>query len=254
MKCYIAINKDIFCRVRFLFLYMPDIMNLKCVYFTLFLYLAYSQTIVSNLFIDHTVIRTRKAGLRRENMFQRTRAYADDYERIGSTVRYKGKHYRFTMEQPALNRRKTAYVLSLALAVALFVAIGFSGSPALGGGGQPTPAYVVLPYVVLMLPLGLGLARAVLLAFKTRPMEFAEYDKNLVQQKGILLTALILCGVVLLGLLLYLFIGAADAGSQWLAILETVACAGCIFLAFLQYHALFGSISIDEATRVRYDV
>lgn len=187
-------------------------------------------------------------------MFQRTRAYADDYERIGSTVRYKGKHYRFTMEQPALNRHKAAYALSLVFAVALFVAIGFSGSPALGGGGLPTPAYVVLPYVAWMLPLGLGLARAALLVFKTQPMEFAEYDKNLVQQKGILIAAEIISGVVLLGFLLYRFFGKADAGNQWLAILETAVCAGCIFLAIRQHHTLFGSIAIDEAKSVRYDI
>ena len=103
-------------------------------------------------------------------MFQRTRDYAKDYERIGSTVRYKGKYYHLTLEQPAQNRRKAAYVVSLALALALFIAIGFSGSPALGAqggaGGGATPLYVVLPYVILLLPLGMGLARAVLLAVK----------------------------------------------------------------------------------------
>lgn len=187
-------------------------------------------------------------------MFQRTRAYADDYERIGSTVRYKGKHYRFTLGQPALNQRKAIYALSLLFALALFVAVGFSGSPALGGGGMPTPAYVVLPYVGLMLPLGLGLARAALLVFQNRPLEFAEYDKNLVQQKGILLTALVLCGLLLLGLLVFLLFGGADNGRQWLAILESALCGGCIFLAFRQCHALFGAIAIDEAKRVRYDI
>ena len=187
-------------------------------------------------------------------MFQRTRAYADDYERIGSTVRYKGKHYRFTLEQPALNRRKVVYVLSLLIALLLFVAVGFSGSRALGGGGLPTPAYVVLPYVVLLLPLGLGFARALLLVIRTRALEFAEYDKNLVQQKGILLSALVLCGVLLLGLFVFLFIGNADKTGQWLAIAETTLCGGCIFIAFRQYHALFGAITIDEAKSVRYDI
>jgi hypothetical protein len=46
-------------------------------------------------------------------MIQRTRDYAKGYERIGSTVRQKGKCYRFAIEQPALNRRTVLLVLLL---------------------------------------------------------------------------------------------------------------------------------------------
>ena len=187
-------------------------------------------------------------------MFQRTRAYADDYERIGSTVRYKGKHYHLTMEQPALNRRKALYVLLLLIALALFVAVGFSGSPARGAGGGTTPIYVVLPYVLLLLPLVLGLSRAVLLAFHSRPLEYAEYDKYLIQQKAVLLAALVLNGILLLGMLAYLLLGQSKLSTQWIALAEAAACAACIFLAFRQYHALFGAVALDEPTSVRYDI
>ncbi len=187
-------------------------------------------------------------------MFQRTRNYAKDYERIGSTVRYKGKHYHLTMEQPALNRRKALYVLLLLLALALFVAVGFSGSPALGAGGGTTAIYVVLPYVLLLLPLGLGLARAALLAFKSRPLEYADYDKYLIQQKGVLLSALIACCVLLLGMVAFLLFGGADAAGQWTALIETGFCAICIFFAYRQYDALLGCIAIDEPASVRYDI
>ena len=187
-------------------------------------------------------------------MFQRTRNYAKDYERIGSTVRYKGKHYHLTMEQPALNRRKALYVLLLLIALALFVAVGFSGSPALGAGGGTTPIYVVLPYVLLLLPLGLGLSRAVLLAFHSRPLEYAEYDKYLIQQKAVLLAALVLNGILFLGESAFLLFGGADAAGQWTALAETGFCAICIFFAFRQYNALLGCIFIDEPVSVRYDI
>ena len=187
-------------------------------------------------------------------MFQRTRDYAKDYERIGSTVRYKGKHYRFILEQPALNRRKALYALLLLSALALYVAVGFSGSAALGAGGGSTPVYVLLPYVALLLPLGLGLARAVLLAVKSRPLEYAEYDKYLVQQKGVLLTALILSCALLLGMIAFLLFGKASLEGQWTALTETALCAVCILLAFRQYHALFGCVAIDEPNSVRYNV
>jgi hypothetical protein len=187
-------------------------------------------------------------------MFQRTRDYAKDYEQIGSTVRYIGKHYRLTLEQPAQNRRKAAYVFSLIAAFVLFVAVGFSGSPALGAGGGATPMYVVLPYVVLLLPLGLGLARAVLLAAKSKPLEHAEFDKYMVQQKGVLLGSLVVCGLLILGELVFLFFGGAGLSGQWLVIGESALLCTCIFLAFRQYHALFTSVAIDEGKSVRYDI
>ena len=187
-------------------------------------------------------------------MFQRTRDYAKDYERIGSTVHYKGKRYRFEMEQPALNRRKAVYALSLFAALVLFAVIGFSDSAALGAGGGPSPVYVLIPYVGLLLPLGLSFARALLLVFKSRPMEYAEYDKNLVQQKGVLLSALFLSGILLLGMLAFLLFGQSNFSAQWIAIAETALCAACIFFAYQQYHALSKSVSIDEPSSVRYDI
>lgn len=187
-------------------------------------------------------------------MFQRTRDYAKDYEKIGSTVRYKGKHYRFTIEQPALSWRKAAYVLSLLFALLLFAASGVSDSPALGAGGGVGAIYVLLPYVILLLPLGLGFARALLAALKSAPMEYAEYDKYMVQQKAVLLFGLALSLILLIGELLFLFFSGQEIAPQWLAIAETALCAACIFTAFRQYHALFEAIAIDEAKSVRYDI
>ncbi|MEN6636796.1 MAG: hypothetical protein ABFC56_13160 [Clostridiaceae bacterium] len=187
-------------------------------------------------------------------MFQRTRDYAKDYEKIGSTLHYKGKHYRFEIEQPALNIRKVVYALGLVAALVFYILIGFSDSAALGAGGGPAPAYVLLPYVLLLLPLGLGVARALLLVFKSRPLEYAEYDKYLAQQKGVLVSALVVAGILLLGMIIFLFIRQADQTAQMVALGEAALCAACIFLAFRQYHALLGSIAIDEPSSVRYDI
>ncbi|MEA4915738.1 MAG: hypothetical protein VB061_14320 [Christensenella sp.] len=187
-------------------------------------------------------------------MFQRTRDYAKDYERIGSTVHYKGKHYRIQIEQPALNRRKAVYVLCLFAALILYVLIGFSDSSALGAGGGPSPIYVLIPYVGLLLPLGLSFARALLLVFKSRPLEYAEHDKYLVQQKGMLLSALIVNGVLLIGMIVFLILHADNRAAQVLALAESALCASCIFFAFRQYHALSEAVSIDEPNSVRYDM
>ena len=187
-------------------------------------------------------------------MFQRTRDYAKDYEKIGSAVHYKGKLYRFTIEQPALNWRKAAFVLSLLVALGLFALIGLSDAPALGAGGHASAIYVILPYVLLLLPLGLGLARALLLAIKTAPLEYAEYDKYMLQQKPVLLGALILSLILLAGELAFLLFGEAETAAQFASLVETALCAACIFTAYRQYHALFEAIAIDEVKSVRYDI
>lgn len=187
-------------------------------------------------------------------MFQRTRDYAKDYEKIGKKVTYKGIYYHFTIEQPRLIRTKIVYLLSLIAALALYVAIGFSGSVALGGGGTQTALYVILPYVGLLLPLGLATARALLLVLKSTALEFAEYDKYLVQQKGMILIALILGGCVFVALVIFLLLSGTDTSGQIAAIVESLFCTGCIFLAFRQYHALLGCVTIDETNSVRYDI
>ncbi len=186
-------------------------------------------------------------------MFKRTRDYAKDYERDGKSVRYTGKVYLLNLPKPQLNLKKSIYLISLFAAVALYVALGFSGSAALGGGGTPAAVYVVLPYVGLLLPLGLGLARAVLLVLHSKSLEFAEYDKYLVQQKGVFIGMLALSGCLSIGLLVYLFADVKSIRSDILVFAESLVCAGCILCAFFQYHAIFDSVLIDENNSVRYD-
>lgn len=187
-------------------------------------------------------------------MFQRTRDYAKDYERVGKTVQYKGKHYRFDMERLLLNRRKAAYLTLLAAALGAYLAIGLSGAASLGAVGKPAAIYVVLPYILLLLPLGLGIGRAFLLILKTQPLEYAEYDKYLVQQRGVFIAALVLCGCLAAGSLAFLLFGVGQGMRELVVFAESLLCGACIFGAFLQYHTLFNCIAIDEPSGVRYDI
>lgn len=187
-------------------------------------------------------------------MFQRTRDYAKDYERVGKTIRYKGKHYRFDMERRLLIRRKTAYLASLAAALGAFLAIGLSGASSLGAVGKPAALYVALPYILLLFPLGLAIGRAFLLTIKKKPLEYAEYDKYLVQQKGVLLSALVLCGCLAAGSLAFLLFGGRRQPGDIVVFAASLLCGGCILAAFSQHHALFNCIAIDELSRDRYDI
>ena len=170
-----------------------------------------------------------------------------------SPVRYTGKLYSFSLPKQELNRHKTAYLISLAAAAGLYIALGLSRSAALGGPANPAAFYVVLPYVGLLLPLGLGIGRALLLTIKTKPLEYAEYDKYLVQQRGVFIAMLVLGGCLALGLLASLFLRAGNGVREIIAFAISLLCTGCIFAAFSQYHALYNSIIIDETTGGRYD-
>jgi len=192
-----------------------------------------------------------------ERMLQHTRNYAKDYERTGKKgeVRYIGRHYRFSLEAAGLKRIKICYALLLFAALGLYAAVGVSGSAAFGGAGTPAAFYVALPYVALLLPLGLAFARMLLLVFLSRPLEYAEYDKYLVRQKGVFFFALALSGVLTVGLAVFLLFGRqAEKAREWAAFLASAFCFGCIFFAFRQYHALIQSIIIDEPSGVRYDI
>ncbi len=187
-------------------------------------------------------------------MFKRTRDYAKDYTHDGKSVCYTGKHYRLAMPRPELNRRKAAYLLLLICSAGLYLSVGLSGAASLGGAGEPAAFYVVLPYVVLLLPLGLAFVRALLLTVKNKPLEYAEYDKYLVRQKGALIAALILCGCLILGNAAFLFFAAARGRGEAAALAESFLCGLCIFGALSQFHTLFACVAIDENGGVRYDI
>lgn len=177
-------------------------------------------------------------------MLQRTRNYAKDYIQSSDNgaLQYVGKHYCFSLGEPALSRVKRLHAQMLLAAAALYIGIGLLDSVAFGGGGAPAAVSVVLPYVGLLFPLGLACGRAALLAKTQRPLEFAEYDRYLLRQKGVLIVALALAGCLVLGLAALLLILALRAKTDLLRDMGSLAaaalCWGCIYIAYKQYAIL----------------
>ena len=187
-------------------------------------------------------------------MLKRTRNYARDYIQSSDNgaVQYAGKHYCFALEESMLRCMKRRYALLLFAAAVLYIAIGLLGSVAFGGAGVPAAISVVLPYVGLLLPLGIACGRAAMLAKTRRPLEFAEYDRYLVQQKGVLIGALALAGCLVLGLAALLFILAlrAKAGlaRELVSLALAALCWGSIFAAFKQHTILEKSVLPSDFT------
>ena len=187
-------------------------------------------------------------------MLQRTRNYARDYIQSSDNgaLQYVGKHYCFSLGESALNRVKRLHAQMLLAAAALYLSVGLLGSVGFGGEGMPAAAYIVLPYVGLLFPLGLACGRAALLAKTQCPLEFAEYDRYLLRQKGVLIVALALAGCLVLGLAALLLILALRNKTGLMRELASLAaaalCWGCIDIAYQQCAILAKNVLSSDFT------
>ncbi len=146
-------------------------------------------------------------------MFKRTRDYAKDYDvvekegkrpgKVKKEVVYKGKYYSFRLTDAERLKMKGAYGVLMLLLISLYGFMGLTGSAALGAGGAQAAFYVLLPYVITLLPLGMCVAKTFMLIFGPEKMEYGQYDKNVVMLKSYSIFLAVSIGVTLVGEIIY---------------------------------------------------
>ncbi|MEG1548353.1 MAG: hypothetical protein RR232_05960 [Clostridia bacterium] len=146
-------------------------------------------------------------------MRKKTRDYANDYKIVSETAKngktkkhtvYTGKYYRYDMPKENLRALKLIYAVCAIGFVALYLAMGFSGSLSLGGDGESATAYVVLPYVILLLPVAMCAAKVAGIICTRGDFEFAQYDKyvlGLRKYSVVLTVSAVACAV---GIVIYI--------------------------------------------------
>lgn len=149
-------------------------------------------------------------------MFKRTRDYAKDYQivekegnkpgKVKKEVVYKGKYYSFNLTDSERLKMKGAYGALMLLAISLYGFMGLTGTGALGAGGAQAAFYVLLPYVIALLPLGMCVAKTIMLIFGPEKMEYGQYDKNVVMLKSYSIFLAVCGGVTLAGEIVYTFV------------------------------------------------
>ena len=111
---------------------------------------------------------------------------------------------------------------------------------------MPPAVYVALPYVLLLLPVGLSLGRGAVLIALQKPLERAAYDRYLLRQKDVLLAALVCALALALGLCLFLAFGSYDKILVELPALAAAALfAVCAFCLLRLHDKLLESAKFD---------
>ncbi len=146
-------------------------------------------------------------------MFKRTRDYAKDYDvvekegkkpgKVKKEVVYRGKYFSFKLSDGERLKMKGAYGALMLLSISVFGFMGLTGTGALGAGGTQAAFYVLLPYVITLLPLGMCVAKTVLLIFGPEKMEYGQYDKNVVMLKSYSIFLAASAGATLIGEIIY---------------------------------------------------
>lgn len=154
-------------------------------------------------------------------MFKRTRDYAKDYDvvekegrkpgKVRKEVVYRGRYFSFNLTYNERIRMKGAYGAAMLILMSVYGIMGVTGAQSLGANGAQASFYVLLPYVVALLPLGMCVAKTALLIFGPEKMEYAQYDKYVVMLKSYTVFMTISGCVILLGQIIYIM---AEGGGS----------------------------------------
>ncbi len=165
-------------------------------------------------------------------MSRSQRKYAEDYRttteldargrRVDRAV-YSGVRY-YPQDEKQFKRVKPAYAAAGILAVALYVLAGLCEASSLGGVQTPC-AYVALPYVVLLFPTGMMMARALTFAMTGSGMERIRYDRCVRGLRGYTLAYTVLAALTAIGAAVWTFINSAATGDWLLIAISAVMAA-----------------------------
>jgi hypothetical protein len=169
------------------------------------------------------------------------RKYSGDYELQDGKGRktvavYRGDYWRCVLADEEYHTALRKMLALLAGISLLYIAMGVLPTGAIGSSGAAAP-YVLLPFIALLLPIGMSWGKTVLLSRARRELERREYDQWVVRLHGYS-TAMLACAAGTgAGGLLYTFLhwGAEHAVQDALFTLAAcIICGLCIWFVHIQ--------------------
>ncbi|MEA5040753.1 MAG: hypothetical protein VB086_13095 [Clostridiaceae bacterium] len=176
--------------------------------------------------------------------------YKDDYELQdaphlnGKGTRtvavYKGGYWRYELSDREYRRFLWRMVLLLVGMTGLYAAMAILPAGPLGSSGPAAP-YVLLPYAMLLFPLGMCWGKVLSLAFAGRELQRREYEQWVVRRRQYTVALLLCAAAAGAGGLVYT-VANRDAEkivqNVWFVLLAALMTALCWIFLLLQDHAV----------------
>ncbi len=149
------------------------------------------------------------------------------------TVTYKGPYYQFQVESETYKRMKLVYAAFAAVTLISYVLAALLGASSMGAGGAPA-FYVVLPFVLLLLPLGMCAGKIFMFLPLKERLTFPQHDKYVTALKTYGMLYLIFSVLLLIGQLVYLAFFPANTHDFLFAALAVVLAGAGVFFRWFQ--------------------
>ncbi len=144
---------------------------------------------------------------------------------------YRGPSYCYDVDEATFRRIKLAYAAFAVGGAALYAWAALLGASSIGSA----PAfYVVLPFVLLLLPLGMCAGKMVLFLFLSRKLEFPQYDRYVRRLHTWIVLCFAFSAATLLGQLVYLVLGNGGGRDALFAAAAALLAAAAALVLRLQ--------------------
>lgn len=182
------------------------------------------------------------------------RKYSGDYELqdvpgkngkgIKTTAVYRGDYWQCTLADADYRAALRRMLMLLSGISLLYIAMGLLPTGAVGSSGAAAP-YVLLPYIAMLLPIGMSWGKTVLLFHAKRKLERREYDQWVVRLRGYSRALLVCAAAAGAGDLLYtlLHLKVEHVLSDVLfALASFIICGFCIGFVHIQNRCQWGKL------------
>jgi amino acid transporter len=153
---------------------------------------------------------------------------------------YKGDYYSTDMPDEELKKYKTAFIMTSALNVVLFVVMGLLNNDA------SRQLYVALPYVALLLPAAFMLTGAVYFYRSGVRLTRYDYDKSFVRIKAHATASLYISAACVIGDIAAVLTGKTDTLDKELLFMAMGAAAAFFSFLTVQFHKKIRFVTVPN--------
>ncbi len=145
---------------------------------------------------------------------------------------YTGRYYRYPVDAATFKKIKIVHAVFAAFCALVYACAAVFSGPSLGVGGAPA-VYVAMPFVLLLLPIGMCLGKCAMFLTLPQRLEFPQFDRYVTALKAWVVLLIAFGAAALVGQIVYLILAGASAREiAFACLLAALTAAGALFLRF----------------------